>query len=311
MSKDTRSKATLPGNIREYILENSSSNMPEDAPPLVTEAQDVKTLLTLMTKTFTVLELRSSTGQHNTKLEDCPLKRTSSLDAWIKEVLLWDESNTGNDPGLSAKKYLKFLDSVYKSEGCTDLKNLVQVEFVENETFDKKGESVIKEVVKKIEEKLGQTNIEKCSDAWLQFINIKQEPGESVNSFVARFEKAETQLTNVKIIVPNTALAIHLMNRSNMEEQSKENVLTKTKLDDENEIYPSMKKSIREMKGKLTKNEDTSTGPKTSVENKTYYGRQENVNSKTSRERSGSRFRSDENKHETRNPDERPWRRDQ
>ena len=286
--------------------------MPEDTPPPVTEAQDVKTLLTLMTKTFTALELRSSTGQHNTKLEECPLKRTSSsLDAWIKEVLLWDESNTGNDPGLSAKKYLKFLDSVYKSEGCTDLKNLVQVEFVENETFDKKGASVIKEVVKIVEEKLGQTDLEKCSDAWIQFINIKQEPGESANSFVARFEKAETQLTNVKIIVPNKALAIHLMNKSNMEEQSKENVLTKTKLDDENEIYPSMKKSIREMKGKLTRNEDTSTGVKASVVSKTYYGRQGNGSSKGSRERSGSRFRSDENKRETRNPDERPWRKDQ
>ena len=117
MSKDTRSKATLSGNIREYILENSSSNMPEDTPPPVTEAQDVKTLLTLMTKTFTALELRSSTGQHNTKLEECPLKRTSSsLDGLVKKDLLWDESNTGNDPGLSAKKYLKFLDSVYKSK---------------------------------------------------------------------------------------------------------------------------------------------------------------------------------------------------
>ena len=284
-----------------------------DPPPPVTETQDIQTLLTLMTKTFTAFtESRSTTGQHHPKLEECPLKRTSSsLDAWIKEVLLWDESNTGTDPGLSAKKYLKFLDSVYKSEGSTDLKNLVQVEFVENETFDKKGDTVIKQIVKKVEEKLGQTDLEKCSDAWLQFINIKQEPGESASSFVAKFEKAETQLTNVKIIVPNKALAIHLMNRSNMEEQSKENVLTKTKLDDENEIYPSMKKSIREMKGKLTKNEDTSTGPKTSVENKTYYGRQENVNSKTSRERSASRFRSDENNRETRNPDERPWRKDQ
>jgi hypothetical protein len=46
-----------------------------------------------------------------------------------------------------------------------------------------------------------------------------------------------------------------MMSRSNMEEQSKENVLTKTKLEDENDIYPSMKISIREMKGKLTGND--------------------------------------------------------
>ena len=253
--------------------------MPDDPPPptVVTEAEDVRTLLTIMTRTLTaVTEARTSGANIVTKLEECPQKRSSSsLDAWIKEVILWNDSNTGKDPGLSAKKYLKFLDSVYKSEGCSDLKNLVQVEFVENESFDKKGEEVIKKVVAKIQEKLGQTDLEKCSDAWLEFINIKQEPGESANTFVTRFEKVETQLTNVKIVVPNKALAIHLINRSSMEEQSKENVLTKTKLDNESEIYPSMKKSIREMKGKLTRNDTKTSEPKSSHENKTFYGRQE------------------------------------
>ena len=48
----------------------------------------------------------------------------------------------GTNPGLNAKKYLKFMDSVFKSERCSDLKNVVQVEFVEKESFDKKGASV-------------------------------------------------------------------------------------------------------------------------------------------------------------------------
>ena len=113
---------------------------------------------------------------------------------------------------------------------------------------------MIKDMLQKIKEKLGQTDLEKCSDAWLEFINIKQKPEESASSFVTRFEKVETQLNNVKIVIPNKALAIHLMNRSNMEEQYKENVLTKTKLYDKGEIYHSMKKPILEMKEKLTNN---------------------------------------------------------
>ena len=275
MTKGTRSKVTLPGNIQEYLVENTNTNMPETPPPPTTEAQDVKTLLTLMTKTLTaVTESRTANGQHFAKLEECPLKRTSSsLDAWIKEVLLWDESNTGNQQGLNAKKYLKFLDSVYKSEGCTDLKNLVQVEFVENESFDKKGESVIKEIVKK----------------------------------VARFEKAETHLKNVKIIIPNKELAIHLMNRSSMEEQSKQNVCTKTKLDKDVEIYPSMKKYIREMKGKITKNNFEPTSVKSS-ENRTCYGKQDE---RRTRENSGSRSRNDESRCEAKvYKQNRPWRKE-
>ena len=77
---------------------------------------------------------------------------------------------------------------------------------------------------------VGQTDLVKCFDGGLQFVNFKQEPGESSPSVVARFEKVETQLSNVKIVIPNKALEIHLMNISIMEEQSKENVITKTTL---------------------------------------------------------------------------------
>ena len=54
------------------------------------------------------------------------------------EISLWDESNSGDYNGLNAKKYLKFVDSVRKSEVSSDLKNMIlEVEFVENEQFNK------------------------------------------------------------------------------------------------------------------------------------------------------------------------------
>ena len=100
----------------------------------------------------------------------------------------------------------------------------------------RKKDSVIKDIITITENKLG-----KCSDAWLEFINIKQESGETATDYLSRFEKVGSQLKNVKIIIPNKALAIHMMSRSSMEEQSKENVLTKTKLENETEIYPFVK----------------------------------------------------------------------
>ena len=74
------------------------------------------------------------------------------------------------------------------------------------------------------------------------------EKKESAKTYLSRFENVKTQLRNVKINVPNKSLAIHLINKSNLQEQSKEYVLTKTDLDDDNLIYSSMKKTIREMK---------------------------------------------------------------
>ena len=164
-----------------------------------------------------LLEKQNKQKQFN-RLDDCPIKgKYSSLDAWLDEVQLWDDTNKkcdGNIANLSAKKYLKFMNSVKDSEDCDDLKKLAQVQFKENQAFDKKSENVIKNIIEKIKEKLDKSNLEKCSDAWLQFIDIKQDVNESAQSYVVRFEQVETQLRNVKITIPNRALAIHLLHRS-------------------------------------------------------------------------------------------------
>lgn len=265
MSRNTRSTQDLPGGIRDYFLENSSNSMPSPVRDNAgvgpsNNGEDIHSLLAMMTKTLAAVTQPRNEANYqsqNLKIETCPVKRSSSsLDAWIDEVLLWDESNAADSESVRAKKYLKFVDSVRKSEDCKDVQNLVEVDFVENHEFDKKGADVIKTIVTKIKEKLGKSDIEKCSSAWVEFISIKQGPDESTSTFVSRFEKIESQLKNVKIVIPNKALAIHLMNKSSMEQQSKENVLTKTKLDDEIEIYSSMKKSLREIKGKLTAETD-------------------------------------------------------
>ena len=229
MNRQTRSKTVLPGSIRDYFLDpriESSSTMPnEEVTPGVgnVEHEDIQSLMSMMVQTLAkVTEPRNVSPTVIQKLEDCPIKRKqSSLEAWIAEVLLWDESNVSQADGWNVKKYLKFVDSVRKSEDCQDLKNLVEVEFVENVSFEKKTDTIIKSMVEKIKEKLGQSDLEKCSDAWIEFINIKLEPTESAKSFLSRFEKVETQLRNVQINIPNKALAIHLLNKSSMLPQSK------------------------------------------------------------------------------------------
>ena len=314
MSRITRSKFRLTGHIRDYGIENidtmpGPSGVVEDTE----EGQDIKSLLALMTRTLSVVTERTSAatggggGAHPySKVEDCPIKRkTSSLDAWIDEVLLWNESIDGSSEAVRAKKYLKFVDAVRKSEDCKDLQNLIEVDFVENQSFDKKGVEVIKTIVEKVKEKLGQSDIEKCSEAWLDFMNIKQETDESAQSFVTRFEKLEAKLRNVKINIPNKALAIHLMTKSNMEPQSKENVLTKTNVNDEKEIYASMKKSIREMKGNLTKIENSESESTAVFGNKTYYASPAE-DSRSGRSRSKSKFNHRDNRKRSQSRFSRP-----
>ena len=134
--------------------------MPDPTPAPV-ESESIQALLTMMAKTLTtVTEQRSNTGGGNPKLENCPTKRKStSLDAWTQEVLLWDECNNSGI-SIGAKKYLKFVECVRSSEDCDDLKNLVEVEFVENHDFNKKDDGVISTMISKIKEKLGKSDIE-------------------------------------------------------------------------------------------------------------------------------------------------------
>ena len=169
--------------------------MPDPVPaaPGETDPNDIQSLLAIMTRTLTAVTQQQTANvskKNYQKLEECPIKiKTSSLEAWTGEISLWDESDTGDYEGLNAKKYLKFVDSVRKSEDCSDLKNLVEVEFVENETFNKKSDTVIQSMLTKIKEKLGKTDLEKCSEAWLAFINIKQEPDESARHILLVLKK--------------------------------------------------------------------------------------------------------------------------
>ena len=136
----TRSSTNLPGDIRNYLLDTMEGGQGgatgSDA--------SIQALLAVMTKTLEAISdnkhvPQSSSGGYM-RIEDCPMKRKStSLDSWLQEVLLWDEcyNVVGKEDVIGTKKYLKFLESVYKSEDCDELIALVRVEFVENESFDK------------------------------------------------------------------------------------------------------------------------------------------------------------------------------
>ena len=109
------------------------------------------------------LTTMTNNGDSNIKLETCPIKRKKcSLEAWLLEVELWDSSNKIGDPAkLNTKKYLALMESIRNTKD-KDLENTVEVEFTENREFDKKAQNVIKAMMEKIKEKLGESDLEKC-----------------------------------------------------------------------------------------------------------------------------------------------------
>ena len=104
-----------------------------------------------MIRLTAALEAMTTDREPNIKLEACPIKRKNcSLEAQISEVELWDNSNNVGDPEkLNTKKYLALMESIRKAED-QDLERTAEVEFVENQEFDKKVANVIKTMIDKL-----------------------------------------------------------------------------------------------------------------------------------------------------------------
>ena len=180
MTRQTRSNTDLPGNISEYLLEAEQQEMSTGGQEAANTStgggggnsggsEDMQTLIALMARTLSAISDSRSTSSTNPKLEDCPVKRKlCTLESWIEEVLLWNESYSSSEPGVNGKKYLKFIESVRKAEECTDLQNFVQVEFAENTSFDKKQDDIVSVMINEIKSSLGQSDLDKCSEARAQ-----------------------------------------------------------------------------------------------------------------------------------------------
>ena len=80
---------------------------------------------------------------------------------------------------------------------------------------------------------LGKSNLECASEVWKEFIEMNQDTNESCRDFVLRFENIEAQLQNAKLLIPSKALAMQMLMKSNLTSMSKENVLSKVDLDNQ------------------------------------------------------------------------------
>ena len=74
-----------------------------------------------------------------------------------------------------------------------DLENTAEVEFVENLEFNKRADNVIKAMIEKLKEKLEESDIEKCSAVWRDFVNIRYDKNKVIRDYIIRFEQTEIQ----------------------------------------------------------------------------------------------------------------------
>ena len=177
---------------------------------------------------------------------ECPkMVKEQTLETWAEEVKLW--SNQCPEPELSSLKYLNFVNSVRESDSI-EMKRFIEISVMSNKDFIKTESNSINKIVNMVVKALGKSNIENASEVWLEFIDMKQNEGESIRDFVLRYENVEAKLRNANLVIPSKALAMQLLMKSNLTSASKENVLAKVDLDNETDLHTTIKKTLRELK---------------------------------------------------------------
>ena len=190
-------RSEVPEEVAEEIVdvrdesettEDSGAMAGDDEPPVQTEHQQLMTMLQTFATSINALATANSSNTTPQqadvrlfqKLEDCPSKKKDvSLESWLREVELWNDCNKVVDENYG-KKYQKFIDSIRKSEESDELIAVANAEFIENVNFERAKSDTIKNMIEIFKSKLGSTEFEKATEAWLNFTNMKQKDNETV-----------------------------------------------------------------------------------------------------------------------------------
>ena len=116
------------------------------------------------------------------------------------------------------------------------------------------------------------------------FKTFSRNQNDDNKEYVSKFSKLDTQLKNEKVVLPNIFLTGILLNKSNLSQEKKENLMATIKMDDKESVLKEMKKNIRDFKAM---EKDSAKDPK-----ETFYG-QNWVSSSRNRYQSRSKTRSE------------------
>ena len=85
--------------------------------------------------------------------------------------------------------------------------------------------------------------------SWSDFINIKRREGEEMNSYLERCDQSNGDLKTSKITLPETVLALHMLERSSLDVNDKKLVMTGIKLDKSDSIVQDMANGMKKYFG--------------------------------------------------------------
>ena len=224
-----------------------------------------------------MMDMMKLQKQSETKIKCPKWEKEENVKNFLSRLKRWNEIEKGRG------KYLLLLESLQESERKRE-KQRVELE-VQNGQLDPENENVILNVIDKLKKWFGKTRIDEASEAWKQFRDMKKSSEEKIDTFLLRFETAESQLKSSAAEIPNIILALQLLESVGATSDQKRNIMVHVNLDNLDTVYDEMKTSLRLLKGNLV--EDQS---KAGDEDEINFSKNDYLRRQRSRSKSKPRF---------------------
>ena len=174
--------------------------------------------------------------------------KNMSLEAWKRKVNVWSTSHVHVNESLRLNM---ILESLKENSERKELQNWIVYNIEEDLNFDMTTVGAIDLFLQKFQKKFEISNWKKCSGVWKEILDFKAKEGETTRQYLERFNEIESKMRNMDSNIPDVYLAIHLLDRSNVAEITKQNILSKVDLDDKNKVLKQVKTSFDNLVNQL------------------------------------------------------------
>ena len=194
----------------------------------------------------------------------CPKwEKKEPLNRFVNNLALWDKIQSHKG------KYLDLMESLSNSERKIE-KERIEMEILNN-NMNPEDPDIIKQIIVKLQEWFGRPKIDDASVSWRIIKDIQIKEGKSVESYITRFDSANSSLKCSTTELPPDILAIILLDGLKVDTVQRQNIVSKIKFENNPSVLEDLKRAFKLLKGPVVENGENTQDSEVNYHDNKYY----------------------------------------
>ena len=182
--------------------------------------------------------------------------KNMTVEAFCKRLKVWNQNQGNSSESL---KMTMILDSLKENTEREELKNWVIFNIDDDESFDLTEAGIFNKFLARLKEKFDISSWEKSETVWRDLLAFKAKEDEKTKMFLERFQEIESRMKNIGNVVPDMFMAVHLLDRAEIPEHTRQSVLSNINLEDKRTVLKDVKKKMENLIPKVGRMEEKLT----------------------------------------------------